>query len=87
MQERAEGLNVYDDDHHYHKQPIIISFFLLFYSRYTDGSTILQKTHHRSLYVSSYKHYGLPWRKVVAGDHHDLHDGGLYDGDLHDGEL
>ena len=32
--------------------------------RYTDGSTILQKTHHRSLYVSSYKHYGLPWRRV-----------------------
>ena len=63
------------------------NFFSLFYSRYTDGSTILQKTHHRSLYVSSYKHYGLPWRKVVAGDHHDLHDGGLYDGDLHDGEL
>jgi len=31
--------------------------------RYTDGSTILQKTHHRSLYVSSYRHYGLPWRK------------------------
>jgi len=31
---------------------------------YTDGSTILQKTHHRSLYVESYKKHGLPWRKT-----------------------
>ena len=30
---------------------------------YKDGSTILQKTHHRSLYVDRYKEYGLQWRE------------------------
>ena len=30
---------------------------------FNDGTTILQKTHHRALYVSQYKHYGLDWRK------------------------
>lgn len=30
---------------------------------YLDGSTILQKTHHRSIYVDKYKAYGLSWRK------------------------
>ena len=30
---------------------------------YRDGTTILQKTHHRALYVSQYKNYGLAWRR------------------------
>ena len=28
-----------------------------------DGSTILQKSHHRALYVSRYSQYGLTWRR------------------------
>ena len=30
---------------------------------FRDGTTILQKTHHRALYVSQYKNYGLAWRR------------------------
>ena len=30
---------------------------------YREGSTILQKSHHRALYVSHYSKYGLTWRR------------------------
>jgi hypothetical protein len=30
---------------------------------YKDGSTIMQKTHHRSIYVEKYKELGLEWRE------------------------
>ena len=31
---------------------------------YKDGSTIMQKTHHRSLYLDKYKGYELKWRET-----------------------
>ena len=38
---------------------------------FQDGSTILQKSHHRALYVSHYSRYGPAWRR-----HHVAHFGG-----------
>ena len=29
---------------------------------FKDGSTILQKTHHRAIYIERYAHYGVNWR-------------------------
>ena len=47
---------------------IVIIIIMIFDTRYTDGSTIVQKSHHSSLYKHKIEQRELPWRKVQLGN-------------------